>query len=443
MNMKQKASLILKPIWAVILDLLILFPILLSVYLWSLSTIPLIESGVALAGAYLLGAAIRRLLLTKNRLFSLAFSLLLGVGAGFLIHVRYPGADIAVWVFFGVLAAVSGIRGVITADRPLISSFPKTYTYLSLIFYFLAWFLYGRILTIKEFQSYLLVAGFIAIPAVFLVANSEMLVLASREELKESTSMPVVRRNNRAIVLVTLLIGLLIAGFQTLKEGFLYAVRAVLLFIVDLIRCLFAYDGSPNGAPEPLPEGGMPVFPVEETRSYPFWDAVVEVLGILISIALVLFLLFFLGKQLIRLWQFLSKLLKKLIQDGRWAGESEGFRDEKESLMDWQAIRQNYRDSLRDWWENIRRTEPKWNQLTDNRQRVRFLYRHLMLEAISSGYRFRSFFTPKETIDHLILQDKIKSSTGTMLEDLYGKARYGREAIPDSQVEQLKDQILP
>lgn len=77
----------------------------------------------------------------------------------------------------------------------------------------------------------------------------------------------------------------------------------------------------------------------------------------------------------------------------------------------------------------------KWNTLTDNSEKIRFLFIRYMLTRIRRGYRRRWGKTHMEWAKELGAKDEVY----TFFED-YGAARYGRGAvdIPDSAVERAR-----
>ena len=78
--------------------------------------------------------------------------------------------------------------------------------------------------------------------------------------------------------------------------------------------------------------------------------------------------------------------------------------------------------------------------MTDNSQRVRYLYRHLILRAMESGYFFRPWRTPNETMDDLTK----KGLLGKMQENCWKAftgARYTDKAVEDSEVEILRSKL--
>ncbi|HHY82195.1 MAG TPA: hypothetical protein GX505_05880 [Clostridiales bacterium] len=435
--MKRKLLSLLTVIAGIWSDTWLLFPALLSVYLWVFKSMPLYEFGSAVISAYLAGGLFRLALIRKNRILSIFLSII----ASFVIP-RLFKINLDTGLLLALFCLLAACRGIFVAERPFRFSFPRIYCYVSLLMYFFIYPLYGRLIAVQEYQRLILAAGLIAVPSIFFMINSEMLVLASREELEHSSSMPVVRRNNRVLVILTILIGLIIAGYNELKNAALRFLASAAAFIGYIINKILQFLYSPSEGGE-APQGGqMPELPPGEARpTSPFWDMVIEILAYIILAVLAVFIIIFLARQLAKLWHRMVELLKKLMEEGRWTSEAYGYSDEKESLVDWQAIRNNYIDSFKNWLERIRKSEPKWSQLTDNRQRVRYLYRHLLIKAISAGYSLIPWRTPSETIRNLTEQGMLSKEASPILEDLYGRARYGNELILDAEVEMLRKHL--
>jgi hypothetical protein len=422
---------------AVWMDACALFPMVLTLYLLGLSSLSPYSLGASLIGMYLFGALCRRLLKRRNRMLSVLISLPACLGLG----IYLIGGSPVLFVFIPLTFAAA-CRGIFIAERPFNYSFSGVYLYISLFIYFVSYYLYGKIIAVQQYQGYILTAGLIAVPFFLIAINSQNLLQASGEDLRESSSMPVVRRNNRILVFVTVLAGILIAGYNTLKDALLTFLKSAVLSVMALIDRLFSMLYSPSPAGE-TPQGGMPPqLPAVEARPHsPFWEKVTEIMAYAVLLILSAFALFFLAKQLVKLWRRLAAWLKKLMEDGRWAGEHAGYSDEKESLIDWQIIKQSYVDGIREWLDKVRRSEPRWNKLTDNSQRVRYLYRHLILRAMESGYFFRPWRTPNETMDDLTKKGLLGEDARELLEGLYGKARYTDKAVEDSEVEILRSKL--
>jgi hypothetical protein len=424
----------LSKVIAIWMDFWIMFPVVLTVFLSAGLNMQLSAFIAFLSGAYVSGMILRRLLIRKNKLLTIIITLILCIGFSILF-----GKGISNTVVLALLTFVTACRSISIVENPLHISFPRVYTYTALFVYFLAFYLYGKIVVLKEFQSYILYAGLIMVPSTFLLINSEVLMQASRAELKESSSMPIVKRNNRILTILLIIVGFVIAGYNTLKEIVVNAVQAVILFLLRLIESIMNLLNTPlKGQPTPG-EPGMPMLPPAEAAEIsPFWEMVSTVLGYLALIIAGIGFIFLLGKVLVKLFKFIVELVKRLMAQSNWTGEIYGYSDEKESLIDWQAIKNSYAEGFKEWLERIFNNEPRWGQLTDNSQRVRYLYRHLVLRAIGTGYSFKASRTPDETIKDLADHDRLEKELQPLMEDLYGRARYGDGEIGTEEVLELK-----
>lgn len=79
----------------------------------------------------------------------------------------------------------------------------------------------------------------------------------------------------------------------------------------------------------------------------------------------------------------------------------------------------------------------KWRDLTENADKIRFIYTKYMFKLIKTGYKLRAFLTPNEVKTELDLDEE---ATDSKLFSLYNGARYsgGSVYITDEQVEMAK-----
>ena len=110
-----------------------------------------------------------------------------------------------------------------------------------------------------------------------------------------------------------------------------------------------------------------------------------------------LVLIWFALKILFRLIKEAFKWLLEFLKSYVMYQENVGFIDEKEKLIGLADIGRDYRDRFQNWLKSILEREPKWEELQNNHQRIRFLYRHLILRCLSRGYTYKKYLTPKET----------------------------------------------
>lgn len=76
----------------------------------------------------------------------------------------------------------------------------------------------------------------------------------------------------------------------------------------------------------------------------------------------------------------------------------------------------------------------KWRDMTENSEKIRFLYIKYIVKLIKGGYKFQKALTPNEVRGDLALEPENEDN---MLFDLYNGARYsgGSTYITDEQVE--------
>ncbi|MCX7749395.1 MAG: hypothetical protein N2645_21255 [Clostridia bacterium] len=118
--------------------------------------------------------------------------------------------------------------------------------------------------------------------------------------------------------------------------------------------------------------------------------------------------------------------------------ESFGFIDYKEKLDRSNALKFDYK-TLKTWLSGLFIKEPKWENLKNNQERIRYIYRQLLLKSILKGYPFKRNLTPSETCKDILSWEKSSSPKGTRLASLYNLARYGSGEIKDREVEEIKE----
>ena len=134
-----------------------------------------------------------------------------------------------------------------------------------------------------------------------------------------------------------------------------------------------------------------------------------------------------LGKFFNLLLKPLMKLLEKL---GFLKGRLGNANDEHSFIFDFG--RHGRRKSVK---------QPKWKDLTDNAQRVRFIFTKQMNYRIKKGYRFKKNLTPTQIEKDLKPMLKEEEDL-SLLFDTYRVARYEnaeRTAIDDKLVEKLRE----
>lgn len=92
------------------------------------------------------------------------------------------------------------------------------------------------------------------------------------------------------------------------------------------------------------------------------------------------------GRLLKYLFGVIKKFLDQLLDKMEETGESSSYIDEKESIMDWKEWRSELADRAKERLSPLVQRKESWNKLTNNRDKVRFLYREFLLNQIKLGY---------------------------------------------------------
>jgi len=88
--------------------------------------------------------------------------------------------------------------------------------------------------------------------------------------------------------------------------------------------------------------------------------------------------------------------------------------------------------------------EPRWEDLSDVTQKVRYLYRRFLIRCISLGYRPKSYMTPNEIKEDLKAWNERKGRQADVLIPLYNLVKYGKDAeklIDHRSLDELADMI--
>ena len=78
----------------------------------------------------------------------------------------------------------------------------------------------------------------------------------------------------------------------------------------------------------------------------------------------------------------------------------------------------------------------------DNHERIRFLYRNLILKCIKEGYTYKKYLTPKETSKDIQNWFRKNDDNIDDLIHIYDRIRYGFKDIEDKKVNKLAEELL-
>lgn len=249
------------------------------------------------------------------------------------------------------------------------------------------------------------------------------------------------KKSNRYMltIFISLMILFTAVGFADRIYAFIgIIINAIFTFLNNIFSSMYSAE-IPNEAPPP-PQIG------EEAAASPFWIILEEIIKFLVGIALiagVLYLLFLMFRylkkhyrQIIKkFWDRISCLLKTfLFGKGDNDAGNLGYEDEITSLM---TNNESLFSATRRWLKSRSREGRPYVMLTDNVQRARWLYGHIVQKDIKKGFALKRTMTPVQIIKQVNKNSRDPVTVERAI-SCYNEARYGTKAPDDSGIDALK-----
>ncbi len=431
-----------------LVEILLFFPILLFIGLYAIPDSQLWVWIGSIPIMYLIGIITRNRMNVERRLYQ--YLLAIGIGGAvsyFLFGQGLSAEGIAKNGWFGagifavglslILGCVFVKRGMMFAEKPWHNVFPSSLFIVGFLFYFVAYFVYKYNDLTEPYSALISWLGLVSIIAAVFILNFRTLQTETLSGNKQAAVAANIVRQNRAMLLVLLAIIIIIAAFRQIKD-WLYAM------MISILKWIFSlFSGEPSEAPveinpTPAPAEQMPM----PAGKDPF-----PLFVILEKIAYYVMVILLIAASLYGIYRLIRQMGKWLIQLKQWllqskAGRNEnmkitGYVDERTSIWRAKSRKTSFLERLQEWVAGIFEKEPRWEDLKDNKERVRYLYRHYLLRSMGSGYLFKNFLTPNETTIDIEQWDQSKPAPKD-LTTLYNQARYGNTEIADRDVDKLK-----
>lgn len=365
-------------------------------------------------------------------------SLLLGVAAvGALVWAA--GGSMGETVSLALLWTIAWVRGSLNRLSGWAGSLPSGAMLLSLAGYFIASIVFPIFPQTRSYASWIPVLGIVTLALTLYRGNASVLESETAGSGTDGRSPEVAhetKRRNRMFVLGVLAVVLCIAAIKPIASAVRWlmgtvasGVGAVLSFLRDLFSSGEVVEPP---QPEQRPDNGLlTAEPPSELAL--LLDQILYAIGILLVVVIGLFALYWLSKKL-NIW------IKRWME---WSSErltaptDIGYTDEQEKLADsrdWARKRaQRWKRKLGDFV----RKQPGWDDLSDNRARIREAYRRLTLGKIAGGHRYDPAQTPRELGEEWNKRHPLDTKEAGLI-DVYQDARYASDAIADEKAKQAK-----
>jgi hypothetical protein len=410
-----------------IVEMLIAMPVLLLIHLYVLPEPIYWLWLLSHAVLYAIGCMIRTLwpnpVLIMNQLLLAAVSALFS------------------WLWFGVswpgiISLLTGwvalARGGVLAYLPLGRALRTNVYLLSVAAYFILSFVSRHAQDMAAIASTVSWCALCTLGITFYMLNRNAL---EQESLRGGAKSAVARSvlwKNRMLLILFAVIVLLAANFNLLMQAFQAALRKLGEWIYWLLS--LGTDGEPAeelGTQMGPPEMGFG----EQGEPAAFWvilETIAKWIAIILGIVAALYLLYRLCKlAIIGLKALYAWIMERLMAGESMSMRDQDYEDEVEKLADFSELAQQWRDRLRSMFE--REPSERWDRLTNNLERIRYLYRQAIRRIILEGYRYEPSQTPRELkagVDRWKGQARLPEE----LVRYYEEARYGGKELSDQQI---------
>ena len=422
--MKKQILAFLKRAAQAAVEFIAFFPVILMVAVFIFPASEVLGWVAFLEVYHVIGILSRAILSRKHKIIPL----LLGIAVALCLAYSVYGWSLPLWVSFS-LGIVLLLRGMALVGRRWENVFPPAAMWAGILIYFVAYFFYKRIAELMPYAGLIEWMGFIYIAISLIVFNIQQLKRASLSRNGEIVLASALLRHNRLLIILTIVLISVLSNLNRLREAVLWLANAIFMLVVKIILFLsnlVAMD-EPEGAP---PDGGgmMDMLPGAEPRAPNIFDYIFEVLAYVLGVASIIALVVAFVVVMYRAIRRLIKLLAKWMREGEWIEADAGYVDVREKVADLKTLGKEYAGRWKQWLSSLLEREPRWEDLSDVTQKVRYLYRRFLISCMGLGYKPQSYMTPNEIKEDLKAWNESKGRQADELIPLYNLVKYGRDA---------------
>ena len=423
------------------LELLAFFPVILVLAIALNPPMHLFLFILSLSISYLVGIISGRIAdLTHRNLILILGFIAIGFGVYRIFEITFA------WIVYFFIHCLIYIRGFKSSESSDSEWFPLQIFFVSYLLHFAIIFYFSRVHELNHYIPHLAWSAFLTIIVSLVFMNLKQLNYAAQSSNSDFSLPTGMIRKNIVLVALVLIILFSISYFQTIRESVLWfwniiinSIFSVLAFISALLQGDQAQQALPAQENQLLPALEAPTRPVN-----PIWLAIMEFISTILLSALILAIAFLLIKAIYTLLRAILKSLFKYVKsDPQDNAEADnGFVDQKESLLDLAKLKENYLKRFQSILDSFLKREQKWQDLSGNIEKIRFLYKYAIIKYAAAGYRFKSHLTPNELAKDALRWRNTSDSSMTEIADLYSATRYGNKDAGDMKVNEMKERII-
>jgi len=346
----------------------------------------------------------------------------------------------------GLCAALFVLQGMTAAARV---GEAKLYWY-GVALYFVAGIAYSKIALLRGELGLITWLGAGCLVIALFITNYEYLRYTT---LSDHSPLPRgLRRHNTVFILMILVLVVLLAAG---------AGRWIGNRLLQVVRYIVAWITRPSGEPKELPPEEVqeqPAFFFPEGVQKPglisqILDLLFYVIGGVVIAAMIGFAIYWLYRNAGGFWKRSIDRLLALLRRQDLSSQNKAYRDEETSIFSWEEERQKW-GRWRNALTRFGRRQERYEDMHNNQERVRFMYRHLLSLRRDEGYEAKPGLTPQETLQDMQFHDN-KSPKGrgkgaaqpgyeAAVEPfigMYYRVRYGEQEPDNEEVLDMKRQL--
>jgi len=428
--------------WALsLLELLAFFPLILVITIVLNPPMNLYLYLISLSVSYLIGIIWGKVVNLTHR----NFILILGfIAIGFGLY-RLFGVTLELILLSLIYLAVY-FRGFKSSESSDPEWFPLQIFFISYLLHFAIIFYFSRVYELNHYLPYLAWSAFLTIIVSLVFMNFNQLkhaALSNNSDFSPPTGM--VRKNFLMVALVLIML-FSISYFRTIRESVLWLWTIVINTIFSILAFISALLQG-DQAQQALPAQENQLIPALEdsTRpANPIWLAIMEFISTILLSALILAIVFLLIKAIYSLLRTIFRSLFQYEKNGSHDNgeEDQGFVDQKENLFDLSKLKENYLRRFQTLIDSFLKREKRWQDLSGNMEKIRFLYKYAIIKYVAAGYKFKSHLTPNELAKDALRWRNATDADMIEIADLYSATRYGDKDAGDMKVNEMKERII-
>lgn len=283
----------------------------------------------------------------------------------------------------------------------------------------------------ESFEPFLVPFGIISVFIILLTFNKNHITGIDKRDT--GIVYGGVKRYNYKLVTGVFIFVLAISYGKTLYNFIVNSIRYVIGMIIAILSKLL-----PKGAEDIGPNNtkNQQLFPMDKVEPNDgLLGKIIYYIALTIAIIILIVFIIYAVKKIYKLIKKLIKYMTKRLSEKDV--EQVVYVEETEQLFDIDKLRTKYSTIIKDKLNNMFKKPIKWSELT-NKQKVRHLYKNVIMGLDKKGYQYSKSYTPNEILSDISNNRNEQALDEDFVND-YNKARYSNEEIDDTIVKKYFD----